>query len=414
MNNPYDIIFQNALLEGNSDLTDLGIRNGRIDVIQPNLPTRARNICDVKGMMASPLFIDPHQHLDCAFFSEHVNQSGTLKEAIEINALYKESRSYSEVYDYACAALEQALYHGTGWIRSHVDIDSVSKLDLLHPVVEAREKYKGLVDVQIVAFPQHGLIRDPQSIALMKSALREGADIVGGMPHIEATTDDAIRHIDLLFEIAEAFDADIDMHVDESDDPRSRTLELLANATVRENYQGRVTAGHCCALAAYDDTYANLVIEKVAEAGIHVITNPMVNLYLQGRLDKHPKRRGITRVKELIQAGINVSCGQDDIKNIFFPFGRMDMLEVAMITALAAHLCASDEIDLAFDMPRFNAAKILRLAEYGIQPGAPANLVFLDAKNAQDALRLQPANRIVVREGKVIAESRIEYIRRTT
>ena len=224
---------------------------------------------------------------------------------------------------------------------------------------------------------------------------------------LKSSSSDAAKHIEIAFQIAEEFNADIDMHVDETDDPASRTLELLAEATIRHTYQGRVTAGHCCALAGYPDDYALRVIEKVALADITVITNPLVNLYLQGRHDRQPVRRGITRVKQLLEAGVNVACGSDDISNLFFPFGRMDMLEVAMLTSVASHLTTPEEIQTAFDMPRRRAARALRLEDYGIMVGRPANLIFLAAENAQEALQLQPTKRMVFRNG-ILVSSREE------
>ena len=354
-----DIVFRNLLLEDRDTRLDIGIQAGLIAAIGNDLPApeNLSNDIDASGLLASPLFIDPHHHLDCAYLDEYVNHSGTLEEAIQINARIKDARPSDEIYNKACRALTEALSHGTGWIRNHVAVDSVSGLKLLHPIVEAKEKFAGIVDVQIVCFPQLGLVRDPESVPWMRESMRQGADIVGGMPHTEASRDDAQKHIDIAFKIAKEFDADVDMHIDETDDPNSRTLELLAETTIRENYQGRVIAGHCCALAAYPDDYAKRVIGKVAEAEITVVTNPMINLYLQGRGDSQPVRRGITRVKELLEGGVNVSCGLDDVKNIFFPFGRMDMLEVAMITALTAHLSTPDEIQTAFDMPRWHAAR---------------------------------------------------------
>lgn len=405
-----DIVFRNLLLEDRDTRLDVGVQAGLITAIGKDLPApeNTSNDIDASGLFASPLFIDPHHHLDCAYLDEYVNHSGTLEEAIQINARIKDARPADEIYNKACRALTEALSHGTGWIRNHVDVDSVSGLKLLHPIVEAKEKFAGLVDVQIVCFPQLGLVRDPESIPWMRESMQQGADVVGGMPHAESSREDAQKHIDIAFEIAKEFDADVDMHIDETDDSRSRTLELLAETTIREGYQGRVIAGHCCALAAYPDDYARRVIKKVAEAEITVVTNPMINLYLQGRGDSQPVRRGITRVKELLAAGVNVSCGLDDIKNIFFPFGRMDMLEVAMVTALTAHLSTPDEIQTAFDMPRWRAAKALRLSEYGLEMGNPANFTLIEAVDAQDALRLQPARRYVVRGGRILAEKVIE------
>ncbi|OGN93838.1 MAG: hypothetical protein A2Z71_05115 [Chloroflexi bacterium RBG_13_50_21] len=404
-------LFHNALLENSSTPVDIAIRLGKVADIGPGLDLADCQVVDAGGMLASPLFIDPHHHLDCAFLSEPPNLSGTLEEAIQINARLKESRSDQDVFEKACRALQLAVQNGTGWMRSHTDIDSISKLKLLHPVSEAKQKFNGLLDVQLVAFPQLGLIADPHSIDLMRRAMREGADVVGGMPHAEASMDDAARHIEIAFQIAEEFNADIDMHVDETDNPASRTLELLAEVTIRHGYQGHVTAGHCCALSAYPDDYARRVIEKVAQAKISVITNPLVNLYLQGRQDAQPVRRGITRVKELLEAGVNVTCGSDDISNLFFPYGRMDMLEVAMATSVVSHLTRPQEIQAAFNMPRWHAAKCLNLQDYGIIIGAPANIVFLAANNAREALQLQPVKRLVVRNGNLVSsrEERISY-----
>ena len=404
-------LFHNVLLENTTSPVDIAICAGVVADIGEGLIAQGSQVVDASGLMASPLFIDPHHHLDCAFLSDPPNISGTLEEAIQINARIKESRSDQDIYEKACRALRMALQNGTGWMRSHTDIDSVSKLKLLHPVLEAKAKYRGLVDVQVVAFPQLGLVADPQSVDLMRTAMQAGADVVGGMPHAEVSSADAARHIEIAFQIAEEFNADIDMHVDETDDPASRTLELLAEATIRHTYHGRVTAGHCCALATYPDDYARRVIEKVALAEMNVITNPLVNLYLQGRHDRQPVRRGITRVKQLLEAGVNVACGSDDISNLFFPFGRMDMLEVAMATSVVAHLTRPEQIQTAFDMPRWRAALSLRLKDYGIMVGRPANLVFLAAKNAREALQLQPVKRMVFRDGILVSsrEERITY-----
>jgi cytosine deaminase len=406
-----DLLFCNAILENHASPVDIAIHAGVVANIGPHLPTQSSRVVDASGMLASPLFIDPHHHLDCAFLSEPPNLSGTLDEAIQINTHLKVNRSDRDIYEKACRALRMALQNGTGWIRSHTDIDSVSKLKLLYPILKARDQFSGQVDVQIVAFPQLGLIADPQSVQLMRSAMIEGADVVGGMPHAELSPEDSARHIEILFQLAEEFDADIDMHADETDDPRSRTLELLADATLRHAYQGRVTAGHCCALAAYPDDYAKRVIEKVAIARINIITNPLVNLYLQGRQDKQPVRRGLTRVKQLLEAGVNVACGSDDISNLFFPFGRMDMLEVAMVTSVASHLTRPEGIQTAFDMPRWRAAKSLNIKDYGIMVGEPANIVFLAAENAREALQLQPVKRLVIHNGSLVAsrEEKITY-----
>jgi cytosine deaminase len=262
-----------------------------------------------------------------------------------------------------------------------------------------------VVDVQIVAFPQLGLANNPAAVDLMYQAMELGANVVGGMPHGERDMDAAARHIEIAFEIAKAYDADIDMHTDETDDPYWRTLEILAEKTLAEGYAGRVVASHCCALGSWDDATAARVIAKVAQAGVNVTTNVPVNLLLQGRGDSHPFRRGIPRVKELLAAGVNVATGQDDLLNMFYPFGKMDPLEVANFAAHSAHLSSVDLIQTAFDMPRYNAARNLRLAGYGLREGGPADLMLLPADSAIDALRRQPERTLVMRAGQVLAES---------
>ncbi|HMQ55509.1 MAG TPA: amidohydrolase family protein, partial [Anaerolineae bacterium] len=217
--------------------------------------------------------------------------------------------------------------------------------------------------------------------------------------------DDAARHIELAFEMARHYNVDVDMHIDETDDPYWHSLELLADKTIETGWQGRVAAGHCCAMSVWDEALAARVIDKVKQAEITVITNAPINLMLEGRGYAHPKPRGIARVKELLEAGVNVVCGQDDLQNMFYSFGKMDPLEVALITAHAAHLSAPHEIQAAFDMPRYNAAKLWRLENYGLQVGAVANLMILDARSPVEALRRQPDRRYVIRNGQVLVKT---------
>lgn len=212
-----------------------------------------------------------------------------------------------------------AVAHGTLWMRNHVDIDQVAGLKLLDAICAVRDRFTDVIDIQIVAFPQLGLARNPEAVDLMWQALERGATVVGGMPHGERDMADAARHIETAFEIAQAHDADIDMHIDETDDPYWHTLELLADKTLAAGYQGRVSAGHCCAMAGWDDALAGRVIAKVRQAQINVCANSPVNLLLQGRGDRQPVRRGITRVRERLEAGVNVTCGQDDMMNMFYP-----------------------------------------------------------------------------------------------
>ncbi len=301
-----------------------------------------------------------------------------------------------------------AVANGTLWMRNNVDIDQIAKVRLLDAICEACNKFTGVIDVQVIAFPQLGLARNPEAVDLMWQAMARGATVVGGMPHGERDMDDAARHIEIAFEIAKAHDADIDMHVDETDDPYWHTLELLADKTIEAGYQGRVTAGHCCAMAAWDDALAARVIEKVQRAGVNICTNAPVNLLLQGRGDRQPIRRGIARVRELLDAGVNVTCGQDDMMNMFYPFGHMDMLEVANFVAHVAHLSSPAHIQAAFDMPRYRAARVLRLPDYGLRLGAAANLVLIPASSATEALARQPIRPYVIRQGVIVAHNRVQ------
>ena len=402
-----DLLIKNARIVGRKALKDIGIEGERIVKIG-KIRGRARRVINAKGMLTSPAFIDPHIHLDKCMIGDEVrpNISGTLQEAIEIIWERKRRYTVADIVRRAGEVIRTAALNGTTRMRTHVDVDTISGLKPLKGLLEARRKFKHLMDIQIVAFPQEGILRDPGTEELLYEAMELGADLVGGMPHHERPYSKAKPHIDICFEVAKRFDADIDMHVDETDDPRSRSLEYLAEKTVAEGYQGRVTAGHTCALAAYPDDYARKVIRKVKRADINMITNPVTNLVIQGRGDKQPVRRGITRVKELLTAGVNVTFGQDCVNDAFYPFGRADMLEVANITAHTAHLSTLDEIRTVFRMMTYNAARTLGvLHNYGAV-GKRADLVVIDAVSVKDAIRMQPDRRWVIKGGKIIAEGR--------
>jgi cytosine deaminase len=406
-----DLLIRNLRPWGETATVDLAVWDGRFIAAAPNQP--AKDTLDAGGRLAVPGFIDPHIHLDKVMINRDVrpNVSGTLTEAIEI--IWEKKRRYTveDIVARAGAVIESAVANGVTRLRTHVDVDTIGGLTPLAGVLAARDKYRHAIDIQIVAFPQEGILRDRGTEALMRTAMETGADVVGGMPFNEASPADSARHIAIAFELARAFDADIDMHVDETDDPNARTLEMLADQTIANGYEGRVTAGHTCALAAYPADYAATVIDKVRRAGIHMITNPATNLMLQGRLDAEPKRRGITRVGELLAAGLNVSFGQDCVRDTFYPFGRVDPLEVALITAHAAQLSQPPQIEQLFAMPTTNAARVLRLADYGLEPGCLADLAILDAADAAEAIRLQAPRRWVIKRGRVVAET--ELRRRT-
>lgn len=404
-----DLIIRNAKLRHTEGLKDIAVKDGKIALVEPHVQASAAQEIDAEGRLVTPAFIDPHIHLDKTMIVDVVrpNISGTLQEAIEIIWEKKARYTIEDIVQRAGQTIRLAAQNGTTRMRTHVDVDTIGKLIPLQGVLEARRQFADIMDIQIVAFPQEGIIQDPGTEKLMWQAMEQGANVVGGMPANEKSPRDSKKHIDIVFEIAKAFNADIDMHVDETDDPFYRTLEMVADKTMEVGWEGRVTAGHTCALAAYDDHYAQYVIDKVKAAGIHMITNPATNLMLQGRLDKQPKRRGITRVKELLEAGVNVAFGQDCVKDTFYPFGQADMLEVALITAHAAHMSLPQEIELVFDMMTYNAARVLRLDDYGIEPGKRADLVVLDCCSVADAIRLRPVRLFVIKEGRIRATTRI-------
>jgi cytosine deaminase len=399
------LTIHNAILDTTLRPINIGIDDGKIALVTTDEIAPGEQAIEADGAMVSPPFIESHFHLENALLWEVPNHSGTLGEAIDIYAEIKKKLDTPDIVRRATTALRTAVANGALWIRNHVDIDHIAKLQLLEGIVATREKFEEVIDVQIIAFPQLGLARNPEAVDCMWAAMENGAVVVGGMPHGERDMDDAAKHIEIAFEIAKAYDADIDMHIDETDDPYWHTLELLAEKTIVENYQGRVAAGHCCAMGSWDDKMAARIIEKTARAGISVITNTPINLLLEGRGDSHPFRRGIPRIKDLIEAGVNVASGQDDLMNMFYPFGQMDQLEVVNIIAHAAHLSSPAQIQEAFNMPRYNAAQTLRLADYGIHEGAVANLILIDAQSPVEAIRRQADRLYVIRNGDILVKS---------
>lgn len=400
-----DLLLKNCQLIDRG-YVDIAIENDRFVKIDKKIDQKAKEVIDVKGKLVLPPLIDPHIHLDKCLTSEIMrqNKSGTLDEAIEI--LWDIKRKYTEedVIERALKVIKWAISNGTLYMRTHCDVDTIAGLTPLKALIKLREMVSPYLYLQIVAFPQEGILKDEGTEDLLWQALEMGADVVGGMPFNEYTEEDQKKHIDIVFDIAKEFRASIDMHVDETDDPNAKTLHYLAVKTIRESYYGKVTAGHTCALASYDDVYANFVISLVKNAKMNIITNPATNLMLQGRFDKEPKRRGITRVREFLNKGVNVSFGQDCIKDAFYPYyGQADMLEVALITAHAVQMTTEDDVKTLINMMTYNAAKVLELREYGIKENNLANFVIFDCYDYRDLIRTRPSRKVFVK-GKMIAE----------
>jgi cytosine deaminase len=405
-----DLIIRRTRVEGHEGLFDIGVAEGRTVRIAEHIETEAENELDAEGRLASPAFVEPHIHLDKVGVRPLLppNASGTLAEAIELMHRVKRVATAEQVAERAGQAIRQAVLAGTTTIRTHVDVDTVGGLTPLKGVLHARLEHADICDIQTVAFPQEGIERQPGTREAMRAAMQAGADVVGGMPHWESDRDAARRHIDFCLDLAVEHDADVDMHIDESDDPDSRTLELLIDATEARGWGSRVTASHCCAMAAWDDSYAAEIIGRAAEVDINVIVNPCTNLLLQGRMDSEPRRRGIPRVKELLAAGVRMGCGQDCVNDAFYPFGVPDQLQVALILAHAAQLSTPEEIAVALQMVRSQAAQILRISNYGLHEGALADLMILDAERMEDALRFQAVRRWVLHGGEIVAETHHE------
>src|ERR1700674_3746054 len=383
-----EILVKNVALLGAESLCDIGIANGHfVSIGQCTLSSNAGLTLDADGRMAVPGFVEPHIHLDKALISERapVNVSGTLTEAIEILWEIKRNYTIEEIADRASRVLARAIENGISRLRSHVDVDPIGGTRPAEGLIRARERFGDLIDIQIVAFPQEGIVKSPGTEALMREVMKLGVDVVGGMPFNEASPQDSRRHIEIVFDIARQFDADIDMHVDETDDPASRALEVLAELTIANGWQGRVTAGHTCALASYPRDYADHVIGRLRQANVNMIANPATNLMLQGRLDEYPKRRGVTQVKELLAAGVNVACGQDCVHDTFYPFGENDPLEIAFLLCHASQMSQPPEILTVMDTVTNKGARALRGPDFRVAIGNIADLVVLDARDPHEA-----------------------------
>ena len=403
-----EITIHQALLDPGLEKVNVGVDGGKIAIITREALPEGDTAIQADGQLLVPPFFEPHFHLDNPLLWGEVNSSGTLREAIQIYARLKKNRDPGDLVRCASIAVRESLAHGVLWFRTHVDIDPSVGLRLLQAVVEVKRKFAGVMDIQVIAFPQLGMARSPETVELMYAAMENGADLVGGIPHHERDMQDAARQIEIIFDIAKKYHAGIDMHVDEDDDPNWQSLELLADKTLQEGYQGRVNASHCCSMAAWDEATFNRIIPKVVAAGVSITTNPLTNLVGQGRGDQPPARRGVPPLDRLVRAGVNVAVAHDDLKNMFYPFGNMNPLYAANVAAHAGYLTTPDLIRQAFEMPGYHAAQVFGIQHYGLQPGYPANLLLLPVQSDLDALRLCPAPTLVMRQGRILARTQVQ------
>jgi len=405
-----DLIIRNAHLRGREGTWDIGIHGNHISAVMTQIPESAPSEVDAAGNLVLPTYVNGHIHLDKCHLQDIMrpNKDYTFSECLELTWEHKARYTVEDILERAGRAIEEGILNGTTVFRAFADVDSVGHLRGLNGLLALREQWRDLVHLEVVAFPQEGIIRDPGTRDLMEEAMRLGADVVGGLPWFELLDEDARAHIDYCFELAKHYDKDIHMLVDDTDNPLSRSLEYLAVKTIREAYQGRVSASHCGALAAYNEVHAQKVIDLLKQASVSISSNPHISLVVQGRYDPEPIRRGITRVKQLWLHGVNVFSSQDDVADPFYPFGRNDQQEVVTYLCHTAHMAAPSEMEAAFDFVTYNAARALRLPDYGLEPGCRADLNVLAAPTVRHVLRLQQPPRCVVRNGKVLARNQLQ------
>ncbi|MFL5662720.1 MAG: amidohydrolase family protein [Ktedonobacteraceae bacterium] len=405
-----DLTIRNARLRGKEGTWDIGITGDRITAVAEQLHGTATTDVDALGSLVMPTYVSGHIHLDKCFLQEKMrpNKDYTFGECLELTWEHKARYTTEDILERANRAVQEGILNGTTVFRAFADVDGIGKLRGLEGLLALRERWRDVVHIEVVAFPQEGIIRDPGTSELMEEAMRLGADVVGGLPWFEMLDEEARAHIDLCFDMAKRYDKDIHMLVDDTDNPLSRSLEYLAVKTMREEYQGRVSASHCGALAAYNEVHAHKVMDLLKQANVSISSNAHISLVVQGRYDQEPIRRGITRAKQLWQHGVNVFSSQDDVADPFYPFGRNDQQEVVSYICHTAHMAAPSEIEAAFDFVTYNAARALRLPDYGLEPGCKATLNVLAAPTLREVLRLQQPPRWVIRDGMVLARTQLQ------
>ena len=401
----FDLIVRGGTLP-DGRITDIGIKGSKIIAMDQLGSAEAEQVIEASGNLISPPFVDPHFHMDAtlSYGLPRINASGTLLEGIGLWGELKQVMTQDEVVQRALTYCDWAASMGLLAIRSHVDTCD-DRLLGVEALLEVRNKVKDYIDLQLVAFPQDGFYRDPTARENTIRALDMGVDVVGGIPHFERTMVDGTASVTELCEIAAKRGLQVDMHCDETDDPLSRHIETLAYETQRLDLQNRVAGSHLTSMHSMDNYYVSKLLPLIAEAEINVIPNPLINIVLQGRHDTFPKRRGLTRVKEMLAHGINIGWGQDCVLDPWYSLGTADMLDVAFMGLHVAQMTSPSEMQTCFDMVTTNNAKTMGLTDYGLHVGARASLVVLDAGSAIEAIRLRAARLQVVANGKIISQT---------
>jgi cytosine/creatinine deaminase len=401
-----ELLITNASLPDGRNGMSVAVQNGRIAEVTFGLSAPARETIDAAGYLLTPPFCDPHFHMDSAltYGSPRVNESGTLLEGIAVWGELKPTLKAEDIIGRAITYCDWAVAKGLLAIRSHVDTSDPSLLPV-EALLEVKRRVASYMDLQLVAFPQDGVLRKPGGVDNLKRALDMGVDIVGGIPHYERTIAEGAASVKLLCEIAAERGKLVDMHCDETDDPMSRHIETLAFEARRLGLQDRATGSHCTSMHSMDNYYVSKLLPLIAESGVSIVANPLINITLQGRHDTYPKRRGMTRVPELMDAGVTVAFGHDCVMDPWYCMGSGDMLEVAHMGLHVAQMTSQEGIRNCFDAVTTNAAKVMHLEGYGLDKGCDASFVLLQARDTVEAIRLR-ANRLKVwRKGKLVAET---------
>jgi len=400
-----NLFVRDATLPDGRTGQDLRIAAGRIEAIGTQLPVpEGAQVIDARGLLLSPPFVDAHFHMDATLSHglPRINQSGTLLEGITLWGELKPLLTQEALVERALQYCDWAVAKGLLAIRTHVDVCD-DRLLAVEALLHVKDRIKPYLDLQLVAFPQDGLLRTPSALANLKRALDRGVDVVGGIPHFELTMEDGAESVRILCELAAERGLRVDMHCDESDDPMSRHIETLTFHTQRLGLHGRVTGSHLTSMHSMDNYYVSKLLPLMREAQVHAIANPLINITLQGRHDTYPKRRGMTRVPELMAAGINVAFGHDCVMDPWYSLGSGDMLEVAHMGLHVAQMTSQSQMRACFDAVTVNSARLMGLDTYGLEVGKSADFVLLQARDPVEAIRLRATRLLVVRRGQVLA-----------
>jgi cytosine/creatinine deaminase len=407
-----DLLITNARVWDDRPPVDIGIEGERIAAIEPGIDADAGRTIDAGGRAILPGFVEPHLHLDKALiYRRQPARDGTLEEAIRLTGQLKAEQDRDDVLERSRAVLDMAVAHGTVAVRAHPDVDPIQGLLGVETALTAREEYRDLLDLDVVAFPQEGIVKAPGTTDLMEEALRMGANVVGGCPYNERTWDDTKRHIDTVFELARRFDAPVDMHADFADDAsdqRYAAAGYIAQKTIEHGFEGRVSLGHVTSLASLTREEAAPVIDLLRDARISIVTLPATDVYLGGRGDERNQRRGVTPVHLLRDSGVNVTFSSNNVRNAFTPFGKADMLQIGNLLAHVAQFGTPHSQAEILRMATYDAARSIGLGDYGLAEGRRADLVVCDSPVVADVLADIPPRLWVVRRGRVTVETRHE------